>query len=225
MKAYMKIVLLVALALLLTLTACNRQASKTAVPSPTTNGELPFPVATAGTPIASEFATQTAVAGLPLTTATPVVVVSTDTPAAPSTDGQGGESQVATATLDMSVPMASTPVISRPATYTLQRGEWPLCVARRYNLDVANFLATNGMTMNSKPNEGAELKIPASGSWNQAYGSRALLKHPATYTVKANDTIYTIACSYGDVAPESILVVNNLQSASDVKAGMALKIP
>lgn len=226
MKAYMKIVLLVALALLLTLTACNRQASKTVVPTATTNGELPFPVGTAGTPIASDFSTQTAVASLPMPSATPQVITATDTPTTPD-QGQGGTAPEpqATAAPDTNVPMANTPVVSRPTTYTLQRGEWPLCIARRYNLDVASFLSANGMTMNSKPAEGAQMTIPASGSWSAAYGAQNLVKHPATYTVSAGDTLNTIACRYGDVAPESILVVNNLQSASDVKAGMALKIP
>jgi LysM repeat protein len=116
-------------------------------------------------------------------------------------------------------------VVSRPTTYVLQKGEWPICIARRYNLDLSSFFANNGMNMNSKPAAGTTLRIPSSGTWSANYGARPLKQHPATYTVVAGDTIFTIACRYGDVAPEAILAVNNLSNASDVKAGMTLQIP
>jgi LysM repeat protein len=79
--------------------------------------------------------------------------------------------------------------------------------------------------MNSKPAVGFVLKIPASGTWSANYGARSLKSHPATYTVVSGDTVYTIACRYGDVAPEQILAANGLSSASDIKAGMKINIP
>lgn len=236
MKPYTKIVLLVAIALFLTLTACTRQASKPPV-SATATGEAPFPFTTAGG--VEAFGTQTAIAATPgaggaggVATNTPEVVVSTATAAAGqggSTESGGGQTspnQGSTApTATSAAAVVNTPAVTRPTTYSLQKGEWPICIARRYNLDIPSFFAANGLNMNSKPAAGTSLKIPASGSWNASYGARALKSHPTNYTVVAGDTVYTIACRYGDVTPEAILAVNGLASAGDLKSGTSIKIP
>lgn len=228
MKSYNKIVLLVAIALFLTLTACTRQASKTTVSPATSTEEAPFPFTTPGG--VANFGTQTAIALTPqsavdLTTATPVVLVSTATPSAEeggNTETGGGQTVEETPTAG---PVIDTPVVARPATYSLQQGEWPLCIARRYGLDIDTFFQLNGFNMNSKPSAGTSVKLPASGGWNNSFGSPSLQKHPVNYTVVAGDTLYKIACRYGDVTPEAILAVNSLTSASAIKAGMTLQIP
>lgn len=229
MKSYTKIVLVVALALFLVLTACTRQASKSPVAT-TPTGEVNFPFNTQAA--VSNFGTQTAIASTPgagvAPTFTPQVVVSTLTPAAGDTgavtSGESGGGQQATATTGSAATVA-TPAVARPTTYTLQKGEWPICIARRYGLDLNTFFAANGMNMNSRPATGTVLKIPATGDWNSSFGSRTLVKHPATYTVAGGDTVNTIACKYGDVTTEAILAVNGLASASDLKSGSTIKIP
>jgi len=90
---------------------------------------------------------------------------------------------------------------------------------------LSSFFAANGLNMNSKPAAGTTLKIPASGTWSASHGSRSLKSHPATYTVVSGDSVYSIACRYGDVTPEAILAVNGLGSAADVTTGMTLNIP
>lgn len=239
MKAYTKIVLLVALALFLTMTACTRQASTAPVASPSPSGEAPFPFTTPGTagPGLENFATQTAVAGAPQAgaeTSTPEIVVATavgETGQPEPVDQTGqteqGGGQAAPATNQASTESNSsinTPVVSRPETYTLQRGEWPICIARRYGVDIGALLNANGMSMNSKPGAGTSLRIPA-GEWSTSFGSRSLKSHPASYSVAAGDTVYTIACQFGDVTPEAILAVNSLASADDLNAGMTIQIP
>jgi len=216
MQKNFKIILLVALALLLTLTACNRQASIAPVTVPTATGEAPFPFTTPGD--MTQFGTQTAIASTPGAgaAATPQVIIATETPQA---EAQPAQEQPAAA------QVINTPVIERPGTYSLQKGEWPICIARRYNLDIPSFFAANGLNMNSKPAAGTTLKIPSSGSWNANYGARALRQHPTTYTVASGDTVYTIACHFGDVDPASILAVNGFANASDVKTGQTIKIP
>ena len=119
--------------------------------------------------------------------------------------------------------MVFIPTATRPETYTLHHGEWPICIARRYNLDLLTFLEINGLEMDSQPSTGTVLKIPSTGTWTA--GERKLADHPATYTVKANDTIYSIACYFGDVDPEAIILANNLQSPYTVEAGQELRIP
>lgn len=240
MKSYTKIVLLVAMTLFLTLTACTRQASKPPVAVPTATGEAPFPFITPGG--INIFGTQTAVAANPqavgLLTTTPQVGLSTGTPEPGA--GQTGGGQVVTATPATSgggpavgeqsgggiaTVVINTPVITTPSTYTLKKGEWPICIARRYGLDIGALLAANGLTMSSKPGAGTTLTLPTNSPWNDAYGSRALKAHPTTYTVGSGDSVYSIACNFGDVAPESILAVNGLSSPSDLKAGTTIRIP
>ena len=111
----------------------------------------------------------------------------------------------------------------KPATYTLKAGEFPICIARRYNLDVPSLLALNGLAMDSRPKAGTKLKIPQDGSWN--LGSRALHDHPAQYTVKSGDTFYTIACYYGNLLPDDIATDNGYKVTDKLSAGITLDIP
>jgi LysM repeat protein len=235
MKAHSKVVLLVAVILLLAVSACTRQAApRTATVPPTAAGEVEFPFTTPVEGAVAEFGTQTAAAR------TPQVIIATETPVPQEgqtgTEGQGGVVvEIATPQPEESgggiEPVApveiavATPVVERPASYTLQNGEWPICIARRYDVDMSALLSANGMNMNSKPSAGTTLRIPASGSWNPAHGNRALMAHPVNYTVPAGETIYRIACKFGDVTPEGILAVNGLASAADLQAGATILIP
>jgi LysM repeat protein len=229
MKAFSKTFLLVALALVLVLTACERSASVPPAVVPTNSGEVDFPFETQD-PV-SAAATQTAVASQPLPeqpTDVPQVIVATNTPEgeAPAPEGEVAPTAQAPAP-DTTVPNAlPTPVIERPQTYTLKDGEWPICIARRYDLDLDSFFKLNGINMNSKPAAGVTLKIPATGTWSAAsYGQRSLKQHPVQHAVVAGQSVYSIACAYGDVAPEAILAANGLASPADVKAGTTINIP
>lgn len=243
MKAYAKIALLVALVLLMTLTACTRSATtRTAAVVPTSTGEAPFPFTTPNAGGVAEFGTQTAVAR------TPQVLIATTTPApgeqpavtSPTeavsqgggqpegTESGGGvvEQQPAEAQPVQPVAPANLSVIQRPASYTIQKGEHPFCIARRYNVDPNTLLSVNGLNRNSMVSIGTTLSIPGTGEWNvSSYGSRALQAHPTTYTVSSGDTVTSIACKFGDVYPEHILEANGLSSPADVQAGMTLQIP
>ncbi len=244
MKRYAKIILLVALTtLLLLLPACSRSVSKAPVASPTPTGEAPFPFTTPDA--LSAIKTQTAVALTPAVAATntPQVVMATveATEASEtgvesgSTTGTGGSTENGAADTEagggVNAPASSEeesysiPDITRPATYTLQKGEWPICIARRFDLDISAFFAANGLNMNSKPGVGVTLNIPSSGTWSSNYGTRTLKAHPANYTVLAGETVYGIACKFGDVSPEQILAANGLSNASDVQSGMNIRIP
>jgi LysM repeat protein len=232
MKENSKIVLLVVLAFLLVMTACTRQASTAPVSQPSPTADVPFPVSTPGL---GAFGTQTAIASTPADTMpTNTAQVTVETLVAPTTDtetgggvvqppdGTGGEVAAPTAQV---VPAGPIPEVVRPSSYTLQKGEWPICVARRFNLDISTFFSTNGLSMSSKPAAGTVLRIPAEGSWNTGvYGQRALRPHPTTYTVGSGDSIYSIACYYGDVDPSQIRAANNLTSDA-LTTGTVLQIP
>jgi LysM repeat protein len=150
--------------------------------------------------------------------ATPATLASTDPastsfPAATTTLAVGG-------TLSTSAPVGS-----RPASYTLQRGEFPYCIARRYDVDPGELLARNSLTTAQAYSlaPGTVLSIPQSGSFP---GDRALRAHPSVHTVASStDTLYSIACFYGDVDPAAIAQINNIAVGAALTTGQQLSMP
>lgn len=112
-----------------------------------------------------------------------------------------------------------------PTTYTLQSGEWPFCIARRYNVDPNELRTLNGLADDEIVQPGLVLNIPQTG--DPFPGTRAWHNHPDTYTVTGNGdtTIYGVACYYGDVFPQSIAQSNNLPLSTTLTIGQRLIIP
>ena len=110
-----------------------------------------------------------------------------------------------------------------PQTYTVQKGEFLYCLARRFNVSISGLLGINGLGMNSQISPAQTLKIPQDGV--PFAGDRSLLAHPTSYTVKAGDTIYGIACAFGNVDPLYMATANKLQPPYDVKPGFVLQVP
>ena len=239
---------LVVLILAFMLAACDRSQAPLLSPTPTEKGKLPKPqTAIGGMGVVEIAASQTAAAlsGVPL--GTPAVVISATGGNTATATALGALPGIATPTptLASGVP-SNTPLPSpttnplavatatktsvaqatvqtvRPATYTLQQGEFPYCLARRFNVDPSDFLTLNGLVDSELLQPGTVLKIPASGSFP---GARALKAHPATYVVQASDTIYGIACLYGDVDPLNIAAVNGLAAPYNLSTGAQIKIP
>ncbi len=114
----------------------------------------------------------------------------------------------------------------RPETYSLNKGEWPFCIARRYNINPIDLLSASGLSLESKPDVGFVLKIPRTGEWPESrFGHRYIRIHPAVHTVVAGETLNTIACLYGDVDPSDIVSENNLSEPYKIHSGMELRIP
>lgn len=117
----------------------------------------------------------------------------------------------------------SAPVGSRPASYTLQRGEFPYCIARRFDVNPDELLRLNGLSNGSIYYPNLTLRIPQSGSFP---GTRALRNHPTTYTVSgAGQTVYGVACIFGDVDPSAIAQANNISQDAALTSGQQLSIP
>ncbi|HEX9387536.1 MAG TPA: LysM peptidoglycan-binding domain-containing protein [Anaerolineales bacterium] len=117
----------------------------------------------------------------------------------------------------------SAPVGTRPTSYLLHKGEFPYCLARRFDVDPDALLSLNGLSSGNIYYPSLTLKIPQSGSFP---GTRALRNHPATYTVSSSDeTIYGIACLFGDVDPAAIATANNISADAALTAGKQLSIP
>ncbi|MGD0612877.1 MAG: LysM peptidoglycan-binding domain-containing protein [Anaerolineales bacterium] len=112
----------------------------------------------------------------------------------------------------------------RPVSYTLQSGEYPYCIARRFNVDPAELTSANNLTSGQLLQPGVVLTIPQTGDLFP--GTRALHAHPSTYTVSnPQDNIYKIACYYGDVSPDEIAYANSLVAPYTVNVGQVLNIP
>jgi len=187
------------------------------------------------TPIAEEpssmtdvenFTTQTALAGQPgadVATATPDVLAGVATvTATPIIE----LNPTATQAVSASVPTStSVPSGSRPSTYVLKKGEFPYCIARRFNVDPDVLLSLSGLSsaQANSLSAGTVLTIPQSGSFP---GNRALASHPTTYTVSSSDeTIYGVACLFGDIDPSAIAQANNLSVDANLTSGQSLSIP
>jgi len=119
-------------------------------------------------------------------------------------------------TIDIPVP-----TVTRPAEYTLKDGEFLYCIARRFNLNVEDLISLNNLGDAVSP--GTTIQIPQDSVWPG--GSRALQPHPTTHSVLAGETIYSIACDYGDVSPEAIIAVNQLEEPYDLTPGQTINIP
>ncbi len=227
MKAQIRVALLIVLIVSLTLTGCQRSASKAPITTPAPTEDMPFPLPTenaiknlASQPVpinptaAAPAQTQPAAPAASPTSALPPLVLPTST-AIPQV-------VVPTAAPTFAVIPTATPGL--PATYALHAGEWPYCIARRFNVDRAEFLAVNNLTENSRPAEGTMLKIPA-GTAGWTSGSRMLVEHPAVYTVKPGDTIYSIACDFGDADPNAIIAANHLTDPFTLTSGSTIQVP
>jgi LysM repeat protein len=208
------ILLLIAL-FALGLAACELSASTPPPPSPTSGGGMSTLEVELG-----NIATQTAAAG-----GSSGVPTTTPTTAPEETDETTEATEPPTATPEPEQPAVTVPppTPGLPATYTIQKGEFPFCIARRFNVNQNELLSLNGLSLNSKVRTGITLKIPQTG--NLFSGVRSLRPHPATYTVNAGDTIYTVACYYGSVSPDAIVQANNLTSPYALTTGQTLQIP
>ena len=179
------------------------------------------------------FATQTAMgpgaatsaAGTPVAQTTPEVGVTpgAETPLAPTQPGAQQAQPTQPPPAAQATPLPPPPPLVVPATYTLKRGEFPFCIARRFNVDPSELLRINGLSSYSVYYAGMELRIPQSG---QTFpGNRALQPHPTSYNVVGGDTINTVACAFGDVDPDAIAYVNGLTPPYRLSPGQVLQIP
>ena len=243
--------LLLFIVLALTLSACTRAASSAPLSTATPRANFPQPVSTSGMNAIEIAGTQTAVATaglLPIPTSaagvgtevatqvggavptftplagvnqTPVVSGATqaNTPLPSPTTGN-----LPTAIISTPMPYVTSAPVTNPGTYVLHEGEFPYCLARRYNVNPQDLLSLNGLSSNqSYYAPGTSIRIPTNG--NVFPGPRALKAHPAQHVVISGETIYSIACDYGDVDPMAIASANGLNGSYSLTTGATIQIP
>jgi LysM repeat protein len=170
----------------------------------------------AGTAVTPQAGTVVAPAGAPGTPtnaiagpATPAIVTAAPATTAPATPKASNTTPV--------------PPGVRPGSYTLQNGEFPYCIARRFNVDPDALMSMNGLTDADVYYAGKTLTIPQSGAFP---GGRMLATHPTTYSVlSGEETIYSVACKFGDIDPATIASANSISVSAKLTAGQKLQIP
>ena len=221
---------LVAVLLVAGVTACERSLSPSGGQSPAAPTEFvgveePAPTDDIMAQL-GVFATQTAMAidGQGAVQETPVPME--ETPTAAETTGNGEPTAAPTAVPTQAPVATAVPVPAatpgRPNSYTMQRGEHPYCIARRFDVNPVQMLSLSGLSAGGSYPPGTVLRIPQSGSFP---ANRSLKSHPTTVTVKANDSIYSIACDFGDVDPNAIAIANSLSAPYTLTVGQTLQIP
>ena len=110
-----------------------------------------------------------------------------------------------------------------PSSYVLEGGEFPFCIARRFDIDISTLLNASGLAPGGTYYAGTKLTIPADAK--PFNGPRALRAHPVSYKVVAGDTVNSIACLFGDVDPRAIIDENGLGGGTALSAGQDIKIP
>lgn len=238
MKSKYWILILFAVTLLLGLAACTRSMNPSAasVTQPTATPATGAQPTTGGVmDQLNLFVTQTAMAAEGITGDQTVVVPTGGSPVATTVPQQATQATVDQPTVAPSATPLPTQVPSPtprtvptvtpglPGSYTLRTGEHVYCISRRFDVNPEEVLQLNGIPAGTILRAGTELRIPQTG--NPFPGNRSLKSHPTTYTVRSGDTIYSIACEFGDVEPWAIAYANNLAEPYDLNAGQELYIP
>ena len=220
--------------MMMLVSACSRSVLGPSIPTATGAGTSPFPPATINSIESVQlFATQTALVGTLLAgggnRGTTTTAISTSTPPGTGTPFSGQVSPTffvpsITPTGNTIVPVIGTSTPGRPSQYTIMPGEYPFCIARRFNVDPNELLALNPHAgSESNLPTGLVLTIPQTG--NPFPGDRSLHDHPTTYTIPESMTVYSLACYFGDIDPSAIILANNLAVPFTVNAGQTMNIP
>ncbi len=219
--------------LILGLFACQRPASKAPTGEATETLAESFPLPGTSDDVMGQlesFATQTAIALLGGTPATelPTGVSTGEAATTPVATGEVTAEAVQPTSPPQAVEPSSTPIPvpsatpGRPSSYTLKGGEFPYCIARRFNVNPNEMLRLSGLSTSGSYPSGTVLKIPQDGKFP---GNRSLKSHPTNYTVGSGESIFSIACKFGDADPNAIATANGLSAPYRLSAGQTIYIP
>ena len=241
MKINRSVVFLIVVLLVLILAACTRAIPGTGdQATPAATGDQTAVLTPGSTDVMGQiylFATQTAMAQQGGTIdetpveAAPGTPAATDEASAAPTQPEAQPTQPAVQPTQPApaqpaapaAPVVPPPTPGIPTSYTLKGGEFPYCIARRFNVNPGELLRVNGLSSFSVFYTGMTLTIPQTG--RPFPGNRSLRPHPTIYTVRPGDTIFKIACVFGDVSPDAIAAANGLAKPYPIAPGQILHIP
>ena len=210
-KSHMLIYIIIISSLMFS--ACTMSASTPPPVTPTTNlSEI------------ARQATETAIAKTPKTgeTAVPEATQEGDPGIDPTGSVMGEPSSTPAPSVEETSEIESVtyPV---PDSYTIHKGEFVYCLARRFDINPVDIINYNGLESGAILYPGNTIQIPSNS--RPYLGDRALAYHPASYTVIPGDTLYSISCLFGDVDPRAIAAANDLDIDQALTSGTVLQIP
>jgi LysM repeat protein len=225
------LIFVVALAILLLMAACQRSASQAPLPATETpTGPVVLEPTPTGMGAVQLIGTTQMIQTMTAMATNPIAYLPTTTPI--TTEGTPGTFTLVPPTGSATTPDAgTTPVVivatstpGHPSSYTLMSGEYPYCIARRFNVNQNELLTLNNLSSSALLQPDFVLLIPQSG--NPFVGERTLHTHPGSYTVSsAQETVYKVACYFGDVDPSQIIAANALVSPYTLHINQVLSIP
>ena len=119
-------------------------------------------------------------------------------------------------------------VAKAPATYKVRSGDTVSTIAGKYGLSTASVLALNGLSWKSVIFPGQTLKLTKAASTapvkTSTVKSTASTSSATRYTIRAGDTISSIAKKYGTTT-QAVLTANGLRLSSIIYPGQTLRIP
>lgn len=121
-------------------------------------------------------------------------------------------------------PPTGGPIVVQPTrTYVVQRGDTLTQIAQRFSVTVQSIRALNSLRANDVLLIGDVLIIPPTG------GQTGTPQTPRTtvngyYTVRAGDTLFAIASSFG-VNVYDLAEVNGILNLNSIYAGQLLRVP
>ena len=133
-----------------------------------------------------------------------------------------GSSSTQSASASSTKTSSSSSQSGNKITYTVKSGDVLGKIAERHKVSLANLKKWNGLTSNTIK-VGQKLVIYTNGS-APAESAGPTAKSSVTYLVRSGDSFYSIAKNYPGVSAQNIMDYNGMK-ASDLKAGMTLKIP
>ncbi|WP_211236579.1 lytic transglycosylase domain-containing protein [Arthrobacter castelli] len=133
------------------------------------------------------------------------------------------------------VPSATTTSSKAPSSYTVQSGDTITSIAAQHGKSVSEVLEINGLQMRSIIYPGQKITLESNGSHSASKQQRHNENVPASnnngaskgssssYTVKAGDTISSIAAQH-DKSINEVLEANGLNMGSVIYPGQEIKL-
>ena len=107
--------------------------------------------------------------------------------------------------------------------HTVQKGDTYWLISKKYGISLPSLLSANNATESSVLNIGDKVLIPSGQNGGTQKPSGNYITYE-TYTVKQNDTLWSIAIDC-KIPMAELLSANNMTESSYVYAGMKLKYP